>query len=139
MKSILCIVFTIILLLNTGSALAQSPIGDKIITVPQDSEKTVYRLAGDYSEKHSVITIAMLRGTAYREDYDRFIPFFSNKLDSLNVPHMFFQYFTDKTGTSFDYFVKNEMNGSFSYDELIALLPRIKRRYEEAYHDKAQN
>ncbi|NQZ77094.1 MAG: hypothetical protein HRT61_13480 [Ekhidna sp.] len=113
---------------------AQSGIEDKIITVPKDSEKTVYRLAGDYSEKHDVVTIAMLRGTAYKEDYDRFIPFFSKKLDSLNVPHMFFQYFVnDKPGTSFHYLIENDINGSFQYDELLALLPRIKRRYEKEY------
>ncbi|GEM_PF-4015855 len=114
---------------------AQTITNDKIITVPQDSEKTVYRLAGDYSEEHDVVAIAMLRGTAYKEDYDRFIPFYSKKLDSLNIPHKFFQYFIDKPGTIYHYFIENDANGHFTYDELIALLPRIKRRYQAAYDE----
>jgi len=117
--------------------MAQSAIENKIITVPEDSEKTLYRLAGDYSAEHDIVTIAMLRGTSYREDYDRFVPFFSKKLDSLKVPHMFFQQFVDdKPGTGFDYFIENHANGPFTYDELLALLPRIKRRYKEEYQSR---
>lgn len=138
MRSIVCLIRCLGLLLLLSTAQAQtSDIETKVITVPKDSKNTVYRIAGDYSEKHNVLAIAMLRGKAHREDYDRFIPFFSKKLDSLGIPHMFFQRFLDdKPGTSFDYFIENEVNGPFRYDELIALLPSIKRDFQAAYKPK---
>ncbi|MEQ9009648.1 MAG: hypothetical protein RLP12_17335, partial [Ekhidna sp.] len=47
----------------------------------ENSEQTIFRQAGDYSQKHDVVTIAVLRGTHERELYDRVVAVLSSKLD----------------------------------------------------------
>ena len=99
----------------------------------EDSEKTIFRQAGNYSEEHDVLTIVVLRGTYERELYDKVVVILSNKLDSLQVPHKFFQKYHEKPGTGFDYFIENDMNGSFDANEFFALLQHIQRRYRKEY------
>ncbi|MDW3191280.1 MAG: hypothetical protein R8G66_02915 [Cytophagales bacterium] len=101
-----------------------------------EKEETIFRQAGNYSSKHEIVTIAVLRGTHQRELYDKIIGILSDKLDSMNVPHKFFQEYHSKPGTGFDYFINNDMNGSFDAYEFLALLPRIQRRFKQEYSDK---
>lgn len=107
---------------------------ENLITVEQGGKQTIYRQAGNYSEEHDVVAIAVKRGSAYRIEYDKFLVVLDRKLDSLNVPHVIFQEFPDdKPGTIFRYFIENSANGPFRADELIAILPHLSRRYRNQY------
>lgn len=109
-------------------------IGVNPIHAQNSSEPTIFRQAGDYSEEHDVLTIAVKQGTAYKEDYDHFIGRVGEKLDSMSIPYKFFiEHHEDKPGTVFVYFIENSPNGPFNANELAALLPRIERRFKEEY------
>lgn len=131
-------VFTLLLALFVSSQVlqAQSSVQDKIVTVKFNSNPTIFRIAGDYSEEHDVLTIAILRGTAYSSDYDIYVERLSFKLDSMGVPHKIFQEFNDNKGTVFNYFIENDANGTFNAPELTALLPHIRREYLTIYKDR---
>lgn len=107
---------------------------ENLITVEPGGKQTIYRQAGNYSEEHDVVTIAVKRGSAYQKEYDKFLAVLDHKLDSLNLPHVIFQEFPDdKPGTIFMYFIENSANGPFRADELIAILPHLSRRYRDEY------
>ncbi len=133
MKPALLPVLTLFYLFSVCNAKAQSAIEDKIITVPKGSKKTILRLAGDYSEQNDVLTIVILRGTHQRQLYDKYIEIIGNKLDSLAIPHRFFQEFHERPGTNLTYFIENDLNGPVNGNEFYALLPRIERRFREEY------
>ncbi len=122
--------FSLISIFLSNVSIAQAEIENMY---DENSEQTIFRQAGDYSQKHDVVTIAVLRGTHERELYDRVVAVLSSKLDSLQVPHKFFQKYHNKPGTGFDYFIENDMNGSFDANEFYALLPHIQRRFKKEY------
>ncbi len=99
----------------------------------ENSEQTILRQAGDYSAKHNVLTISVLRGVNNRDKFDEYIEAISNKLTEKGVPHKIFQEYDNKPGTVFDYFIENDLNGPFNLNELIAILPHAIRRYKEEY------
>ena len=95
---------------------------------------TIYRQAGDYSERHDAITVAVLRGSLYRAEHDAFITFLSQKLDSASIPHRVYQEdILDKPGSVYVYFVENSFHGPFSANELNALIPRMIRAFQDEY------
>ncbi|MDW3195870.1 MAG: hypothetical protein R8G66_26080 [Cytophagales bacterium] len=99
-----------------------------------EKEETIFRQAGNYSEKHDVLTIAVLRGTSFRDQYDKYLKFLEQKFDSLEVPFKFFiEEVPENLGTAFVYFIENDLNGPVDGNELYALLPHIKRRYYAQY------
>lgn len=105
----------------------------------QDSvnNSTILREAGDYSANHDVLAVVALRGTAYKNEYDRYFEILSQKLDSMEIPHKIFQEFNKKKkGTVVGYFIENDMNGPMAADELAALLPHIQRRFRSQYPEK---
>lgn len=57
------------------------------------NEPTILRQAGNYSAKHDVLAVVVLRGTAYKAEYDQFMIRLGNKLDSLDIPYKLFQEF----------------------------------------------
>ncbi len=127
--------FLILVMAHSHESQAQQQFKNgSIITVEPGGEQTIYRQAGNYSQEHDVITIAVLRGTAYRTEYDQYFGILGSKLDSLGVPHVIFQQFiNDKPGTIFHYFLGNQANGHFDAHVLLSLLPHISRRYRVQY------
>lgn len=142
MRIVNIFVLLLLLFISTQTLQAQSQVKssaqENIVTVEPNSKPTIFRIAGDYSEDHDVLTIAILRGTAYSDDYDIYVERLSFKLDSMGVPHRIFQEFNENKGTIFDYFIENYANGSFNARELTALLPHIRREYLTAYKNKKQ-
>ncbi|MEP1788163.1 hypothetical protein [Reichenbachiella sp.] len=101
--------------------------------LPQKAEPTIFRQAGDYSEKYDVLTIAVLRGVKDREQYDEFIEAVGTKLTEKGISYKFFQEFNEMPGTVFVYFIENDLNGSFNVEEFAAVLPHAVQRYKDQY------
>lgn len=113
-------------------AIAQTTVESEAESLDR-SQPTIFRQAGDYSAKHDVLSIAVLRGAKDREQYDEFIKAVGAKLTEKGVPYKFFQKFNDKPGTVFSYFIENDLNGSFDVEEFAAILPHVVKRYKAKY------
>lgn len=134
-KLYLLIIIVVFSLIGVRTEAIAQTIAKSEVKPSDQSQPTIFRQAGDYSEKHDVLSIAVLRGVKDREQYDEFIEAVGAKLTEKGVPFKFFQEFNEMPGTVFVYFIENDLNGSFNVEEFAAILPHAVRRYKTQYQN----
>ena len=102
----------------------------------QEDSLTFWRKAGNYSEDHDVLVLAVSRGSENRMVHDSIIDLVTTTLENLNIPHKLFVEENDFAGTGYVYFIENRMNGLYRGNQSYLILPEILSDFKAQYPEK---